>query len=165
MLCLSEFFFFFFNIDVIFDSYSNTKGILMVWNLFQVSTTVIFPFFWGEKTQLFFYLFFFDRFINRDGIDFSDAQGMQAIQVVPPLFLSRHLLFSSNFKLYETFVFIVSRSGIWLKICKECWNTRQGNLFFLRFLLIYIILHCHCLETSFHFILRGESKAKCGKFN
>lgn len=130
----------------------------MVWNLFQVSTALIFPFFWGEKTQLFFYLFFFDRFINRDGIDFSDAQGMQAIQVVPPLFLSRHLLFSSNFKLYETFVFIVSRSGIWLKICKECWNTRQGNLFFLRFLLIYIILHCHCLETSFH--LYWEARAR-----
>lgn len=119
----------------------------------------------GKNTIIFLSFFFFDRFINRDGIDFSDAQGMQAIQVVPPLFLSKHLLFSSNFKLYETFVFIVSRSGIWLKTCKECWNTRQGNLLFLWFLLIYIILHCLCLETSFHFILRSESKAKCGKFN
>ena len=109
-----------------------------------------FSFFLRGKNTIIFLSFFFYRFINRDGIDLSDAQGMQAIQVVPPLFLSRHLLFSSNFKLYETFVFIVSRSGIWLKICKECWNTRQGNLFFLRFLLIYIILHCHCLETSFH---------------
>ena len=124
-----------------------------------------FSFFLRGKNTIIFLSFFFDRFINRDGIDFSDAQGMQAIQVVPPLFLSRHLLFSSNFKLYETFVFIVSRSGIWLKICKECWNTRQGNLFSVRFLLVYIILHCLCLETSFHFILRGESKAKCGKFN
>lgn len=33
-----------------------------------------------EQTQIFFFLIYI-RFTNRDGIDFSDAQSMQAVQV------------------------------------------------------------------------------------
>ena len=59
------------------------------------------------------------RFINRDGIDFSDAQSMQPIQVLPDLSLSESL--DINFKIYMKHLFVLPpRSGIWLRIRKEC---------------------------------------------
>lgn len=42
-----------------------------------------------------YFFSFFNRFINREGIDFSDAQDMQAIQVC--LMLAYHCIFSKFF--------------------------------------------------------------------